>query len=138
ASISASASSGGTAPVRMPCHLISRSSGHACNRSVSCQRARSSGQRESRIASPPSANSPGWSSCPLSSRNNRCTTRRAYCAAARSVRRACPLPPRLGRRRDDLEPVLVHDAVDLLDVRRPGRREPVVLGRPATLGEEAL
>ena len=34
----ASASSGGTSPVRMPCHFTSRSSGQPASRSVRCQR----------------------------------------------------------------------------------------------------
>ena len=45
---SASARAGGTSPLRMPCHLISWSSGQPCAASVSCQRRRSSGQ--SRVA----------------------------------------------------------------------------------------
>ena len=64
---------GGTSPLRIPCHLTSRSSGQPAAESVSCQTRRSSGQSVSRTAIPPSAKSPPWSIWPLSSRKSRCT-----------------------------------------------------------------
>ena len=51
-----SARAGGTSPLRIPCHLTSRSSGHSAAPSVCCQSSLSAGQSESRTAIPPSAN----------------------------------------------------------------------------------
>ena len=54
----------GTSPLRMPCHLTSRSSGQPCSWRTPCQSAASAGQSVSRTTTPPSANSPlSLSSC---------------------------------------------------------------------------